>query len=484
VRGFLVGWGEASQGTRLHRTRALSFLLLLLLTLPAASQTPSSSVRIVRAGAFEAATVSLPGFLVASAGVSGPSGRPGVALLLSGQQDRKGPKSLWLFDPERRTLERLASGLDGEVNSLAGFALGGNSVLAPVAGMPGTLFTVAGGQVRKVAAATAIDLRSVAGGRAGRPWIPVAHTGLLELLAPGGGGFTRQASFPLPVKAERERWGIRLASPAVTLLPGDPPLFAAGPEVEGRRRLKTVLLPADGTSPFEAWSLLPAGERLVGERQVLRLDGAPALATATFETLGVFAKKRFRLFLLERDRSRKGSAPALALETDCPLWFPLDAVAADADGDGRQDLVLSYPAGLRGKELLVTAYRGVGGGKFAPEPRRWKLSDEVTDWLYGPDLDGDGAPDLLVFVGDRLLLYPGDPKGSRPLAGRPLWSFAVSGAPKKDAKRGDGGEAPGRERERALEILELPGGGRIALAQGAQGDGRTVLTVIGRVARR
>jgi hypothetical protein len=452
----------------------------------------------VRAGAFEAATVSLPGFLVAAAGITGPAGRPGVALLLSGQKDRKGAKSLWLFDPERRTLERLASGLDGEVNSLTGFALAGNAVLAPVAGMPGTLFTVAGGQVRKVAASTAIDLRSVTGAGAGRPWIPVAHTGLLELLAPStaaaasGGGLSRQASFPLPVKAERERWGIRLASPPVTLLPGDPALFAAGPDVEGRRRLKTVLLPADGTAPFEAWSLLPAGERLVGERSYLRLDGAPALATASFETLGVFAKKRFRLFLLERDRSRKGSAPALAVETDCPLWFPLDAVAADADGDGRQDLVLSSPGGLRGKELLVTAYRGLGGGKLSLEPRRWKLNDQVTDWLYGPDLDGDGAPDLLVYVGDRLLLYPGDPKGSRPLAGRPLWSFAVSGAPKKDAKRGDGegeggdggGEAPGREREHALEVLELPGGGRIALAQGAQADGRTVLTVIGRVARR
>ncbi len=464
------------------------FLLLFLFLLPAAAQTPSS-VRTVRAGAFEAATVSLPGFLVASAGVSGPSGRPGVALLLSGQKDRKGAKSLWLFDPERRTLERLASGLDGEVNSLAGFALGGpGSSVAPVAGMPGTLFTAAGGQLRKLAAGTAIDLRSVTGGGAGRPWIPVAHTGLLELLAPVDGGLARQASFPLPVKAERERWGIRLASPPVTLLPGDPALFAAGPEVEGRRRLKTALLPADGTAPFEAWSLLPAGERLVGERHYLRMDGVPALAAASFETLGVFAKKRLRLFLLGRDRSRKGSAPAFAVETDCPLWFPLDAVAVDADGDGRQDLVLAYPAGLRGKELQVTAYRGLGGGKIAPEPRRWKLNDEVTDWLYGPDLDGDGAPDLLVYVGDRLLLYPGDRKGSRPLAGRPLWSFAVSGAPKKDAKRGDregeggdgGGEAPGREREHLLEVLELPGGGRIALAQGAQGDGRTVLTFVSR----
>jgi hypothetical protein len=445
---------------------------------------PAADVRTVRAGAFEASAVSLPGFLVAAAGVTGPGGHPGVALLLSGQPDRKGAKALWLFDPERRTLERLAAGLDEEVNAVAGFDLAGDGVLVPVAGMPGALFAVAAGSAggaRRLIESPAIDLRSVAGGGAGRPWIAVAHTGLLELLGPAGGGLARRASFPLPVKAEKQRWGLRLASPAVTLLPGDPALFAAGPEAEGRRRLKTVLLPADGATAAatEAWSLLPAGERLMSDRRYLRLDGAPALAVTAFEKIGVFAKKRFRLFLLARDRSRQGSAPALAVETDCPLWFPLDAVAADADGDGRQDLVLAHPGGLRGKELLVSAYQGLGGGRFDPEPRRWKLGDRATDWLYGPDLDGDGVPDLLVYAGDRLLLYPGDPKGSRPLAGRPLWSFPLAGAAKKERSRDeDGGEAPGPRPERALQVLELPGGGRIALALGAQADGRTVVTFV------
>src|SRR4029077_16095552 len=253
-------------------------------------------VRTVRAGAFEASTVSLPGFLVDAAGVTGPGGRPGVALLLSAQKDRQGSRSLYLFDPEKRTLERLAAGLNGEVSAVVGFDLSGTGALAPVAGMPGALFTPAGGGARRVAEGEAIDLRSVTGAGPGRPWIPVAHTGVLELLAPGpGGALARKLSFPLPVRAERLRWGLRLASPAVTLLPGDPPLFAAGPEAEGRRRLKTLLLTADGTpqnaAPVEAWSLLPAGERLISERRYLRLDGAPMLAVTTFETLGVFAKK-------------------------------------------------------------------------------------------------------------------------------------------------------------------------------------------------
>ncbi len=459
------------------------YVLALLATAALAAPT---YVRTVRAGAFEAATVSLPGFLVDTAGVTGPGGRPGVALLLSAQKDLKGPKSVWLFDPERRTLERLAAGLNGEVNAVAGFDLsggdGGRGALSPVAGMPGVFFAPAGGggqTMRKVAESEAIDLRSVAGAGPERPWIPVAHTGVLELLAPAGGTLSRRMSLPLPVRAERQHWGLRLASPPVTLLPGDPPTFAAGPEVEGRRRLKTLLLTADAAAPVEAWSLLPANERLMRDSRYLRFDGTPALAATTFEQIGVFAKKRFRLFLLGRDRSRKGSPPALAVETDCPLWFPVDAVAADADGDGRQDLVLVYPGGLRGTELQVAAYRSLGGGKFDPDhPRRWKLNDRATDWHYGADLTGDGVPDLLVLAGDHLLLYPGDLKGSRPLAGRPLWSFPVSGAPKLEARGDD--DVDEVLRERVVEVLDLPGGGRIALARGAQGDGRTVLTFVER----
>ncbi len=455
-------------------------IFALLVLLAAAALAQPSNVRIARAGPYEAAIVSLPGFLVQAAGVTGPGGHPGVALLLSDQKDLKGPKSLWLFDPERRALERLAAGLNEEVNAVAGFDLNGNGALTPLAGMPGVVFTPAGGRPREVMAERAIDLRSVTGGGPGRPWLPVAHTGALELLVAGPGGtLVRKASFPLPVKAERRRWGVRLSSPPASLLPGDPPLFAAGPEVEGRRRLKTVLQPADGSAPFEAWSLLPAGERLAGDRVYLRLDGAPVLAATSFEKVGVFAKKRLRLFLLARDRSRKGSPPVFSTETDCPLWFPIDATTADTDGDGRQDLVLVHPGGLRGKELLVSAYPGLGNGKFDPNPRRWKLSEEVTDWRYGADLTGDGLPDLLVYVGDRLLLYPGMVKGS-PVAGRALWSFPVSGAPKRETRNDDDVEGPGPERERSLEVLELPGGGKIAYAKGAQKDGRTVLTFVER----
>ncbi len=430
-------------------------------------------------------TLSLPGTLVSATGVTGPSGRPGVALLLAATRDGKGAKSLLFFDPERRSLQRWIDNLHEETNVVAAFDLAGNGVAGPLAGMPGVVFAPAGGGgSRKVLNESNVDLRSVAGVTAGRPWLPAAHTGLLELFERGAAGaLQHHGVYPLPVKAERQRWGLRLSSPPVTLLPGDPPLFAAGPQVAGRRRIETILIPLDGTAQQEAWSLLPGEERLMYDRRYLRLDGVPVLAATSFDKIGVFAKKRFRLFVLGRDRSRKGSAPTLAFDTDCPLWFPLDAASADADGDGHQDLVIVHPGGLQGKELLVTAFRGTGGGRFDPRPRHWKLGDQATDWLYGPDLTGDGIPDLLVLAGDRLLLYAGDPKGSRPLAGRPAWVVPVPGAPKPDARDAGEGrpeEAPGPTRERVLTAHELPGGGRVVLVRGAQKDGKTVLTVVWR----
>jgi VCBS repeat protein len=436
-------------------------------------------------------TLPLPGTLVRAAAVTGPGGRSGVALLVAARPDKKGAKTLLFLDPQRRSIERLAAGLDEEVNSVTAFDLAGNGAAVAIAGMQGGLFTPAGGEkARQVLEEPYVDLLSVAGDTAGRPWIPAARTGLLELLGPAtpGGPLGRRASFPLPVRAERPRWGLRLASPPVTLLPGEPPVFTVGPEEVGRRRIKTLLLQAIGGEPTEAWSLLPADERLTSDRRYLRLDGTPALAATTFGKIGVFAKKRFRLFLLGRDRSRKGTGPNLAFETDCPLWYPLDAYAADADGDGRQDLILVHPGGLRGRETQVSAYRGLGAGKFDPEPRRWKLNDQPRDWLYGPDLTGDGVPDFLLLVKNRLFLYAGDPKGSRPLAARPVWAVTVAGleakGPRSDELEGGDEESlsedQGPERERLVQGFALPGGGRLVFVQGFQKDGRSVLTVISR----
>ncbi|HSS50535.1 MAG TPA: hypothetical protein VLX28_16485, partial [Thermoanaerobaculia bacterium] len=246
-------------------------------------------------------SLSLPGTLISATGVTGPSGRPGVALLLAARRDGKGAKSLLFLDRERRSLQRWIDTLHEETNVVTAFDLTGKGVAGPLAGMPGVIFAPAGGgAARKVLNESNVDLRSVAGRSMGRPWIPAAHTGLLELFERGDGGTLKHHGvYQLPVKAERQRWGLRLSSPPVTLLPGDPPIFAAGPQVAGRRRIETILIPLDGTSPVEAWSLLPGEERLMNlDRRYQRFDGVPMLAATSFDKLGVFAKKRFRLYLL------------------------------------------------------------------------------------------------------------------------------------------------------------------------------------------
>lgn len=435
-------------------------------------------------------TTPLPGTLVSAAAVTGPEGRPGVALLVAANPDRKGAKTLLFLDPERRSLTRLAAGLHEEVNTVVGFDLAGSGAVSPIAGMPGVLFASG---TRKLLDEPNVDLRSVTGATEGRPWIAAAKAGLLELLAPSGDGLSRLRSFPLPVKAERQRWGLRLTSPPVTLLPGEPALFAVGPEEVSRRRIKTLLIPAspadgsatsESTAATESWSLLPEGERLVADRRYLRVDGVPVFAATSFEKIGLLARKRFRLFRLDQDRSRKGTSSILSVETDCPLWFPLDAYAADTDGDGHQDLVLIHPGGMRGREVLVSTYRGFGAGRFDPKPRTWKLNEEVWDWHYGSDFTGDGLPDLVLYIKDRVFLYPGDPKGARPLLGRPAWSATVTGAPKKEVRVevGEGEADPDRQdigpdRSRYLLGFDLPGGGRTMLVQGFQKDGKSVLTV-------
>jgi hypothetical protein len=445
-------------------------------------------VRSLRAGPVEALVADLPGTLLRAAPARDLQGRPGIALLVSAGEDK--PKSLWFFDPERRALERLAEGLHEEVNALAAVDLDGDGAVTPVAGMPGVVFAPAGGGgARKVLEEEHVDLRSVAshslgmGWPQGLPFVPAARAGLLELLVPGADGrLARGASYPLPLKAERPRWGLRLKSPPVTLVPGGTgPLLAAGPEEHGRRRLKSLVFDPAGGEPVEAWSLLPGEERLVDKRY-LRIDGRPVLAVGTIEKIGIFVKKRFRLFWLERDRSRRGTAPALAVETDCPLWHNLEPFAADADGDGHKEIALVHPEGMRGNELVVALHRNLGNGRFEPKPRRTKLAVSARDWHWGADLSGDGVPDLLVMAGGQLHLYPGDAKG-RPVAPRPAWSLPLGGKKESDEddEDDDADGEPGPSLTHSLDLADVTDDGVEEILVRTEGEGgRSALVVVRR----
>lgn len=89
-----------------------------------------------------------------------------------------------------------------------------------------------------------------------------------------------------------------------------------------------------------------------------------------------------------------------AVAWDSPRIYALDAepqrlFAADADRDGHVDALLVDAGG-------VQVWSGDGSGAFAPRPRQ-----EIGGYIAGAhlsDLDGDAAPDLLVYVlaGDHL----------------------------------------------------------------------------------
>jgi hypothetical protein len=78
-----------------------------------------------------------------------------------------------------------------------------------------------------------------------------------------------------------------------------------------------------------------------------------------------------------------------------PLWVPTDVVVADLDGDGRADVLTS--AGLARsadqREGDVTVYRQTAPGRFVSESR---VVGRYAWTLTVGDVDGDGAPDLLV----------------------------------------------------------------------------------------
>lgn len=446
-------------------------------------------MRSQRTGGYDILAAPLPGKLLRWAPAKDAQGRPGIAALVASGADLKA-RSVWFIDPVWKTQQRLAD-VHEEVNAVAAFDLNGDGAATPVASMPGVLFAPGGGGARRILESSDVDLLSVDGlssaWPAGLPWLPTARAGHLQLLTAGpGGALGRGDGFDLPLKAERPRWGIRLTSPAVTLLgSGGEPLLAVGPEPHGRRRLRSLVLAPGGGEPVESWSLLPGEERLVDE-QYLRLNGRPALAVGTIEKIGIFVKKRLRLFYLDRDRSRRGTAPVLAAATECALWNRLTTFAADADGDGQDDLALIHPEGMDGGELVVSVYRNLGNGKFENRPRKVKLALTAKDWDFGSDLTGDGVPDLLVLTDGKLHLYPGEREG-RPVASRAAWSVAVGKSRKDREKDKDDGPGPGRNEEadfalatsRSLDVVDLDGDGIREIAVRGEGEkNQSVLYVL------
>ncbi|HSL83923.1 MAG TPA: hypothetical protein VLF66_14200 [Thermoanaerobaculia bacterium] len=393
------------------------------------------------AGGTPTAEVEVPGALLAGAVVLHPdrSGRGVVALLVrtGDGPDGECSRDLYLVDP-----------------------------LAP----PGS--AAAGPELvaRDLPAGTRIvpDARPD-GSPAGPPHLLAARVGRAEILDPSApDGLAPTLALPLPRRAERTARGLRLESPAVQAVPGHGSLLclATEPEAHGRQRLRVLLSCSGQEEPEEVWALLPGAET-VTESRYLRLGGVPVLAVLTRTKLGPFVVQDLRVFALAGSRTRAGEPPLLAARTGCPLCRSSELAAADADGDGRDDLVLLCQKGLIDRELRVVVFRNIAAPgeppRFERRSRAVTVEGEHDAWWYGADLTGDGLPDLLSLRDGRFLELRAGSRGRRPVEGRPAWSVPAA-APEEPGEEGD---------EHRVEVRAGSDGGGVRVTRG----GRRILGV-------
>lgn len=478
------------------------FVLALLLTgaaPPPEPPPPAVGVTVTPVAGARRTDAVLPGHLLAQALPRGADGRRRVLVLTTpddpkAEETPKGPRSVHLIDPERAGApRRVLDGLPAKANVLAALDLDGDGADEVLLGEPGKLFSLgppdAMTSPRLLLEASGFDLRFHL--RRGSPELPpvfqAAEMGRLRTWRLDGGRLVPGPEHRLPVQAARERKALRLSSLPVTPVP---PLYAVGPEDNGKIRLRTILLQPDGTRT-DTWSQLPARETVDAFRYVT-LDGRPALIVTTTEAdkIGVFAKQRFRLFHLAADRSRAGQPPSLAFETETNRWFPVEPVLLDLDRDGKQDLVVLQPEGLGGGDLVIDTFFGQGNGRFE-RPRRQKLGNlDARSWSYGRDLTGDGVADLVTIGGETgLHLFAGTADPRRDLLDRrPRQAVDLAGAQETMSVSmgiGNGGMSTEISRSASLGgpfVEDLDGNGRpevLLFSASHRGRGRVLVVRLG-----
>jgi hypothetical protein len=275
----------------------------------------------------------------------------------------------------------------------------------------------------------------------GDPWLPmVTVDGLRAYGRLPEGGFGLVSASPIPLFVRPTPDGLRIETPPVTRLRSGPDgaiRFGAGADDDsfrGTDRLRSVLLdPAvvPERRSVDCWSRLPSRER-VYERFMGTLDGRPALmiTTTPAEKLKIFEDKWLRVFLLEEDRTRAGRPPAFAVQTSANLWQEVRFAILDANGDGKQDLVLAYWKGIKNDTVALEAYVRKPDGTFDASARTTSLDVKDADRSvleYGRDFDCDGAADLVVLAGGNLKVYPGTKAagGGGLVASTPKWTLPL-----------------------------------------------------------
>jgi hypothetical protein len=467
---------------------------------PPSPPPPAIGVKVVPLAGARRTDAVLPGHLLDTALPRVAGGRRRLLALTTPDDPKatgspEGPRSLYLIDPEQAGApRRLLDGLPAKSNSIDAADLDGDGADEILLGEPGKLWTLGSPDAptppRLLLEASGLDLRRRSSGTPGAPrTFQAVEMGRLRTWRLDGGRLVPGTEQPLPVHATRERQALRFSSLPVTPI-GDLPLKAVGPEENGKIRLRTILLGPDGQRT-DAWARLPGKEKVDVFRYVA-LDGRPVLIVTTTdaEKIGIFAKQRFRLFPLSGDRTQSGRSPSLAFETESHRWFPVDPVLLDLDRDGKQDLVVLQPEGLRGADLMIDTFFGQGNGRFE-RPRRLKLGNlDARSWSYGEDVTGDGVADLVTISKAGLRIFAGTPDSRRDLLDRrPRQAVDLAGAQETvsiSVGVGTGGADMESSRSGSLggpSVADLDGDGRMEIllaSPNAGGRGRVMVVRLGR----
>lgn len=470
--------------------RTLSGLLLLLILSGAkkpAAPPPPVGVTVTRSGGAEVVRTVLPGWLSSLELPRGADGKLDLVFLLGTEKldpedsgsTYASPESGSVGPPGPRSLQRLDLSGQGALRTLLDdVPAGALGVLDLDGDGAEEILLFDKGQVRSVGTSGLLSVLDLPGTELRFPsrWMDMelpgvvaGDVGRLRLFVPGGGSLSPAVERALPAHATRERWGLRLTSPRVRAVRGGGRLLAAGPEAEGKQRLRSLLI---GTGPegstLEMWSVLPGPEDVDAAWYAL-IDGRPSLIVTTnsADKIGIFESKKLRVFPLTSDRTRAGRRPVLASQTTSHRWLPVVPIVRDVDQDGKEDLVVLQQDGMGGGQTIAEIFFGRGDGRFETPGRRQKWDLDNRGWSYGQDLTGDGIADLAVAEPRRLVVFPGTKEPRRALLERKPLEISLEVG---------GGEGAGMRR---LRVVDLDGDGRSeAVLAGQASEDRAVIMIV------
>ncbi|MEZ5313728.1 MAG: VCBS repeat-containing protein [Thermoanaerobaculia bacterium] len=491
-----------------HAARHVVGAVLLLSAMALSGRLPAQEAERPVATFRDGGLAEIDGMVLSALAIPAGNGAPSALWLLARPpRDENGARSLWRFDiAPTAQLERSAADLPGWMETLGAIDLGAGLEL--VAAGEGRLAAlgVALGDGRAALDATgprivprpllddpAFRLERIPGGLLRRGssslLLAVAPGGIRRWVADGEGGVRATGGLRIPFAIARESRGIRLSSPPVQPVlnggsagpVGTTPLFL-GPEAVGRTRLRGrwLDLGAPAVPRPDLWAALP-GPEAVSQSWPAEIDGTPVLIVRTqaADELNIFERQRLRVLPLLADRTRAGAPPTLAVELDSKRWHETEIALGDVDGDGRTDLLVAFPEGLSGTDLVVQWWRGRGQGRFEASAKRSDLEQggEIRQLVPSP-APGE-PPAVLLYRRGRLELLPFARSGRKALGGDPLVAATFESRANGGSKRRRNGEGEGGAEEfddvellGAIELDGLPGAELLALVPGSQGRDR------------